>query len=52
MIIRPEGYAIWENIKKKWMIDLRNGSREHLYANVHTRKFTTKRKRSRGRICT
>lgn len=46
MVIRPYGYAIWENIQAD--LDRRfkeTGHRECLYAYVYSRKSFTERKR-------
>lgn len=48
----PNGYAIWENIQRDQMQDLKRRCRERIFTNADSGKSAWKRRRSYRRICT
>ena len=53
MVIKPAGYAIWENIQKELDARFKETGVENVYfsAHVHSRESAAERKGSCGRIC-
>ena len=49
MVIKPAGYALWENIQKE--LDKRSRGTECLHAHVYSGGTFTERKGSCGRVC-
>lgn len=52
MIIRPAGYAIWENIQKELDRRFKETGVENVYMPLLFRRACSKREGSRGGICT
>ena len=52
MIIKPDGYAIWENIQHELDRRFKETGVENVYADVYSGEPSGKREGSCGRICT
>ena len=47
MVVRPYGWALWENIRKRSTNALRNRSRQRRFPALHSPKFYDQRRRAR-----